>query len=95
MVKLIIGESQEKNAIDIAKRRLPHIVLSLQHHPFDLLRRFDRRPVQHRIEQACHFLHHVHLHDPEVKEVLVADGRCVPVTAGVASTTTLNLFLAS
>ena len=82
--KLIIGESQVKNAIDIAKRRLPHVMLALQHHPFDLLRRFDRRPVQHRIEQACQFLHCGHLHDPEVKDVRMASGRCITVTAGAS-----------
>ena len=82
--KLLVGESQVKSAIDIAKRRLPHIVLGLQHHPFDLLQRFDRRPVQHRMEEACDFVHCGHLHDPEVREVVVASGRCITVTAGAS-----------
>ena len=81
---LLIGENQVKSAIDIAKGHLPHVVLGLQHHPFDLLRRFDRRPVQHRIEKACHFVHCGHLHDPEVKEVVVANGRCITITAGAS-----------
>ena len=34
--KLLIGESQVKSAIEIARRYIPHVVLSLQHHPFDL-----------------------------------------------------------
>ena len=82
--KLLIGESQVKSAIDIAKRHTPHVVLGLQHHPYDLLRRFDRRPVQHRMEDACHFVHCGHLHDPEVKEVVVDSGRCITITAGAS-----------
>ena len=82
--KLVIGESQAKSAIDMAKGHSPHVVLGLQHHPFDLLRRFDRRPVQHRMEEACHFMHCGHLHDPEVKEVAVAGGRCITITAGAS-----------
>ena len=35
--QLLIGESQVKSAIDIAKGYAPHLVLGLQHHPFDLL----------------------------------------------------------
>ncbi len=82
--KLVIGESQVKSAIDMAKGHSPHVVLGLQHHPFDLLRRFDRRSVQHRMEEACHFVHCGHLHDPEVKEVAVAGGRCITITAGAS-----------
>ena len=82
--KLLIGESQVKSAIDIVKRYVPHVVLSLQHHPFDLLQRFDRRPVQRRLEEACDFVHCGHLHDPEVTEVVVERGRCITITAGAS-----------
>ncbi|MXY64789.1 MAG: metallophosphoesterase [Gammaproteobacteria bacterium] len=82
--KLLIGESQVKSAIDIAVSHTPHVVLGLQHHPYDLLRRFDRRPVQHRMEGACHFVHCGYLHDPEVKEVVVGSGRCITITAGAS-----------
>ena len=82
--RLLIGESQVKNAIDIAKGYLPHVVLSLQHHPFDLLQRFDRRPVQHRLEVACDFVHCGHLHDPQVTQVVVERGRCITITAGAS-----------
>ena len=82
--KLLIGESQVKSAIDIAKGYVPHVVLSLQHHPFDLLQRFDRRPVQRRLEEACDFIHCGHLHDPEVTEVVAGRGRCITVAAGAS-----------
>ena len=82
--KLLIGESQVMNAIDRAKVHRPHVVLGLQHHPFDMLQRFDRRSVQRRMEEACHFVHCGHLHDPEVKEVVAASGRCITITAGAS-----------
>ena len=82
--KLLIGESQVKSAIDIAKAYVPHIVLSLQHHPFDLLHRFDRRPVQRSLEEACDFVHCGHLHDPNVSEVVVERGRSITITAGAS-----------
>ena len=82
--KLLIGESQVKSAIDIAKAYVPHIVLSLQHHPFDLLHRFDRRPVQRCLEEACDFVHCGHLHDPNVSEVVVERGRSITITAGAS-----------
>ena len=82
--KLLIGESQVKSAIDIARAYAPHVVLGLQHHPFDLLQRFDRRPVQRRLEDACNFVHCGHLHDPEVTEVVAATRRCITVAAGAS-----------
>ena len=82
--KLLIGESQVKSAIDIARAYAPHVVLGLQHHPFDLLQRFDRRPVQRRLEDACNFVHCGHLHDPEVTEAVAATRRCITVAAGAS-----------
>ena len=82
--RLLIGESQVRSAIDIARAYAPHVVLGLQHHPFDLLQRFDRRPVQRRLEEACNFVHCGHLHDPEVTEVVAATGRCITVAAGAS-----------
>jgi hypothetical protein len=82
--RLLIGESQVRGAIDIARGHLPHVVLSLQHHPFDLLQRFDRRSVQRRVEEACDFVHCGHLHDPGVTEVIVEKSRCVTVAAGAS-----------
>ena len=54
--KLLIGERQIINAIDLAGRGDPHIVIAMAHHPFHLLQDFDRRPIQGRIERSCHFV---------------------------------------
>ncbi len=82
--RLLVGESQVKSAIDMAARNSPHLVLSLQHHPFDLLRRFDQRPVRRRLEDACDFIHCGHMHDPEVTEAVAESGRCITITAGAS-----------
>ena len=82
--KLLIGESQVTSAIDIARAYAPHVVLCLQHHPFDLLQRFDRRAVQRRLEGECDFVHYGHLHDPEVTVAVVEKQRCLTITAGAS-----------
>ena len=53
--QLLLGESQVVKAIEIANNADPHIIIGIQHHPFDILKRFDRRPTQRRLEEACHF----------------------------------------
>ena len=50
--KLLIGERQIINAINLARRGGPHIVVAMAHHPLHLLQDFDRRPVQNRIERS-------------------------------------------
>ena len=82
--KLLIGESQVQRAIGIAKGYSPHVVIGLQHHPFELLQRFDQRAVRRRMEEACDFVHCGHVHDPEVRDVGVGAGRCITVTAGAS-----------
>ena len=82
--RLLIGESQVQGAIDLAKQYLPHVVVGLQHHPFELLRRFDQHAVRHRMETACHFVHCGHLHEPEVRDVVAGDSRCMTITAGAS-----------
>jgi hypothetical protein len=66
---LLIGERQVINAINLAQEcdDPPHIIVGMAHHPFHLLREFDRRTVQNRVERACHFFHCGHLHEPEAR----------------------------
>ena len=82
--KLIIGEGQVRSAMDRAKGWEAQVVLSLQHHPFESLQRFDGRPVQRRLEETCDFVHCGHLHDPELTEVVVDQGRCLTIKAGAS-----------
>lgn len=84
--KLVIGERQVINAIKLAQEcnDPPHIIGGMAHHPFHLLQDFDRRPVQSRIERACHFFHCGHLHEPEVRTAGLSATGCLSLAAGAS-----------
>ena len=82
--QLLLGEHQVARAIEMAKQALPHIIIGLHHHPFDLLRRFDQKPTQRLLEESCHFLHCGHLHEPHASHVANHSGRCLSVAAGAS-----------
>ena len=81
---LLIGEVQVENAISIAAQSYPHLTVSMQHHPFDYVRRFDQRTTQNRLEQFCHFIHSGHLHEPQASEVSRQSSNCIFLTAGAS-----------
>lgn len=82
--RLLIGEHQTESAIDTAADSHPHLTISMQHHPFDYLNRFDQRATQNRLEQACHFIHSGHLHEPQASEVASQSSNCISLTAGAS-----------
>jgi predicted phosphodiesterase len=84
--KLLIGERQVINAINLAQGYddPPHIIVGMAHHPFHLLREFDRRPIQSRIERACHFFHCGHLHEPEARNAGYGGTGCLTLSAGAS-----------
>jgi predicted phosphodiesterase len=83
-LKLLMGERQVINAINLAEPLDPHIVIAISHHPFHLLREFDRVVVQNRIERACHFFHCGHLHEPEARNVAESGSGCLTLAAGAS-----------
>lgn len=82
--KLLIGERQVINAINLAGQFDPHIVIGMTHHPFLLLQDFDRRPVQSRIERSCQFFHCGHLHEPEAWTAGFSGSGCLTLAAGAS-----------
>ena len=84
--KLLLGERQVINAIRQAQEHdeRPHLTLAMAHHPFHLLQKFDQRPVQSRIEKACHFFHCGHLHEHEILSSGSSAWNCLAVSAGAA-----------
>ncbi|MEZ5489046.1 MAG: metallophosphoesterase [Gammaproteobacteria bacterium] len=82
--KLLAGERQVINALRIAVESDAHFVIAMGHHPFHLLNDFDRRSVQWRIEESCHFYHCGHLHDPETRNTVNSGGHCLSVATGAA-----------
>lgn len=81
---LLVGEVQVRAALEIAEDYEPHILLALQHHPFESLRGFDQPSVRRRLEDACDFVHLGHLHNPGLTGVLTDREVCVHITAGAA-----------
>ena len=82
--RLLAGERQVIDALRIAGEVDAHLVIAMGHHPFHLLYDFDRRPAQRRIEEACHFYHCGHLHDPESRDAVHAGAHCLTVAAGAS-----------
>lgn len=82
--KLLAGERQVIDALRIAGEADAHLVIAMGHHPFHLLNDFDRRPVQRRLEEACHFYHCGHLHDPESRDAVHAGAHCLTIAAGAS-----------
>ena len=82
--RLLLGEYQVEQAIRIARELGPHIIIGMQHHPFDFLMRFDQRSTQARLEEACHFVHCGHLHEPQASEAANHSGHCLTLAAGAS-----------
>jgi predicted phosphodiesterase len=85
-LKLLIGERQVIDALRIIREGgdAPHIVIAMSHHPLHLLQDFDRRHVTRRLEQACHFVHCGHLHEPEDRMAGQDAGGCLTIAAGAS-----------
>ena len=83
--RLLLGECQVTNGIEIVRQMDPQIVIGMAHHPFALLSEFDRLPTQRRIENTCHYFHCGHLHVPEASNVRTHYGRrCLTLAAGAS-----------
>lgn len=82
--QLLLGEHQVENALAIAKRASTDLVVSMQHHPFDFLRRFDKSATKRSIENACDIVHFGHLHETQVSQAVSPAGSCLILGAGAA-----------
>ncbi len=82
--KIILGEPQVQSAIEISGETSPHLIIGMQHHPFDYLKRFDQRFTEWRIQNACHIFHCGHLHEPNAVDTLTQSGNCLTFSAGAS-----------
>jgi predicted phosphodiesterase len=82
--KLLIGERQVLNALDILDGAATpaHVVIGMVHHPLHLLQEFDRYPVQYRLEKVCNFIHCGHLHQAEARVSGLTAGGCLTLLGG-------------
>ena len=84
--KLLIGERQAINAIDLVQggNEPPNIIVGMAHHPLHLLQDFDRHPVRYRIEEIFHFFHCGHLHESEAHAAGPGGSGCLTLVAGAS-----------
>jgi predicted MPP superfamily phosphohydrolase len=82
--KLLIGERQVINGVQLTNKINAPIVIGMAHHPSHLLQDFDRRPVQKRVQASCHFFHCGHLHEPETMTAGLEASGCLTLFAGAA-----------
>ena len=81
--KILLGEKQVNNAINIANNHNPHIVIGMGHHPFSFFNNFDII-AKRLLEGACHFFHCGHLHVPNASSVVSHSGHCLTLSAGAS-----------
>ena len=82
--QLVLGEHQVMGAIDMAVGTCPHVIVGMQHHPFDYLKRFDQQSTQRRLEDACHLFHCGHLHQADATQAVTGSGKCLTLSAGAS-----------
>jgi predicted phosphodiesterase len=80
--KLIVGEPQVHDIL--SQNGVVDLRIAVVHHPFDWLWPLDRRYVERRLGEACHFVLRGHEHVPEVHvqygtagNVVIRSCRCV------------------
>lgn len=83
-LQLLLGEKQVSDAIRIANGVEPHVIIGMAHHPFNLLRDFDRMPVQRLLHEECHFFHHGHKHIPDASTVISGSSECLTLACGAS-----------
>lgn len=84
--KLVVGERQAINGLQLMQSAdvPPHVIVCMVHHPFHLLQAFDRPRITKRIEEACHFVHCGHLHEPESRTTLSTGPMCLTFAGGAS-----------
>lgn len=84
--KLLVGERQAINAIELARGGInpPNIIVGMAHHPLHLLQNFDRQAVRNRTEEEFHFFHCGHLHEPEAHITGPGAYGCLTLVAGAS-----------
>jgi predicted MPP superfamily phosphohydrolase len=81
-MKLVIGERQIINALELAEASNAQIQIAMAHHPVEWLQEWDQTSCQHRLLPEIHFYHRGHLHMAEVSLSSSPERPCVTVAAG-------------
>jgi predicted MPP superfamily phosphohydrolase len=86
-MKLVIGERQIINALELAQAANPHLQIAMAHHPVGWLQEWDQLSCHHRLLPAAHFYHRGHLHVAEVSLSSSPERPCLSIAAGSGHST--------
>lgn len=86
-MKLVIGERQIINAVDLAQAAKPHLEIAMAHHPIEWLQEWDQLSCHQRLLPAAHFYHRGHLHVAEVSLSSSPERPCLSIAAGSGHST--------
>jgi 3',5'-cyclic AMP phosphodiesterase CpdA len=81
-MRLLIGERQVINALDMANELQPRLVIAMAHHPVEWLKEWDQLSCRSRLLREAHLYHRGHLHMDEVSWTASPERPCLSVAAG-------------
>lgn len=86
-MRLLIGERQIIEALDISRDANPYVLIAMAHHPIDWLFEWDQVPCRRRLLAAADLFHRGHLHDPDVTLSSSPKAPCLAIAAGSGHST--------
>jgi predicted MPP superfamily phosphohydrolase len=81
-MKLVIGERQVIDALELARSSNPQVQIAMAHHPIGWLQEWDQVSCSHRLLPEVHFYHRGHLHITEVSLSSSPERPCLSIAAG-------------
>lgn len=86
-MKLVMGERQVINALELAQTSSPHLQIALAHHPISWLQEWDQLTCNQRLLAGVHLYHRGHLHMTEVCLTSSPERPCLSIAAGSSHAT--------
>jgi predicted MPP superfamily phosphohydrolase len=86
-MKLVIGERQVFNALELARASTPHLQIALAHHPVSWLQEWDQVSCNERLLAEVQFFHRGHLHMTEIVLTSSPERPCLAIAAGSSHAT--------
>ena len=85
--RLLIGERQVIDALELAREFRPHLSIALAHHPFEWLCDFDSLSCTRRLIPNIQVFHSGHIHRHHAHVPLLPHSQCLHSTAGASHET--------
>lgn len=80
--KLVIGERQVREALELAKEQKAELKIALMHHPAGWIREFDQSASIDLLNVMCDFILHGHLHKATTAQLRGPDSNIMVIAGG-------------